>query len=123
MTIRQQIERVSTNVETATRAGEFAQLAKFILSSGGITKAAFRIETQGSKVGLLGPRLAAILEAGGAGEISRAALQRQKAAATAGDAFVVCRLFRHRQPGSLESLINVTAFDTMLWPAAWFWCR
>ena len=111
MTVLQKLGQVNAAVEQATRAGEFASLAKFILASGGITKAAFAIETGGSKA--VGPRLAGILEAGGGGEISREVLQRQKAAATAGtlssfaDYSVIAQ-------GFANSLVNAGVFDTML---------
>ena len=39
MSIPQQVGRISANVETATRADEFAALAKFIMASGGVSKA------------------------------------------------------------------------------------
>jgi HK97 family phage major capsid protein len=94
-------------------ANEFAQLAKFIMASGGITKAAYAIEKQGSKAGLLGPKLAAIVEAGGAGEISREALLRQKAAATAGTLSSLAD-YSTITNGFVNSLVNASAFDGML---------
>jgi hypothetical protein len=83
MTIAQRVSQLAREQETNQRAGEFAHMVKFVLECGGIAKAAHQIETQGSKVGLLGPKLAAILQAGAAvGDISREVLLRQKAAAS-----------------------------------------
>ena len=109
MTIRQQIERVSANVETATRANEFAQLAKFIMASGGVSKAARAAETTSRYV--LGPRLARILKSGLLNDISHGPLQ--KAAATAGtlEAFADYSVIAQ---GFVNSLVSTSAFDGML---------
>lgn len=107
--------RVAANIEVSTRANEFATLAKFIMASGGISKAAFAVEKQGSRIGNLGPKLASILEAGGAGEINRDVLLRQKAAATAGslDSGAFASYATIAQ-GFVNSLSNASAFDGML---------
>ena len=108
----QMLALMNASNETNARANEFAQMAKFVLSCG-ISKAAFAIEKQGSKVGGLGPKLASILTAGRAGEISREALLREKAAATAGtlsslsDYSTIATAFTN-------SLVNASAFDSML---------
>ena len=65
------------------------------------------------RVGNLGPKLASIIQAGGGGEISREALLRHKAAATAG----TLSPFADYSPianGFVNSLVNISAFDTML---------
>lgn len=112
MSLVRELARVSANIETQKATNEFAALAKFILASGGITKAARQVETQGSKVGNLGPRLAAILEAGAIGEISREVLQ-QKAAATAGTLSSLAD-YSTIANGFAASLVNAGAYDAML---------
>ena len=77
----QQLARMNCDAEMNTRSNELAQLAKFILSSGSLSKAALAVQTQGSKVGLNGEKLAPIIEVGGIGQISREML-RTKAAAS-----------------------------------------
>ena len=70
----------AASIETATRAGEFATLAKFILANGGFSNAA--AEVHGRKDNLLPPKLADIIKIGARG-IFREPLQ-QKAAVGAG---------------------------------------
>ena len=79
MTIAQQIGRVSANLETAARAGEFATLAKFILANGGFSNAAAALEVRGPKDNILPSKLADIIKTG----IFREPLQ-QKTAVGAG---------------------------------------
>ena len=110
MTIAQRIGQVAASAETATRAGEFAALAKFIMASGGVSKAARAAETT-SRDGNLGPRLARILKSGLLNDISRGSLQ--KTAATAGtlEAFADYSVIAQ---GFVNSLVSASAFDGML---------
>ena len=110
MTIAQRIGQVAASAETATRAEEFATLAKFIMASGGVSKAARAAETT-SRDGNLGPRLARILKSGLLNDISRGSLQ--KTAATAGtlEAFADYSVIAQ---GFVNSLVNAGAFDGML---------
>ena len=117
MTIAQRIGQVAASAETATRAGEFAALAKFIMASGGVSKAARAAETASSD-GNLGPRLARILKSGLLNDISRGSLQ--KTAATAGtlEAFADYSVIAQ---GFVNSLVNA-GDSTTCWPA-WSRCR
>ena len=93
MTIAQRIGQIAASAETTTRAEEFATLAKFIMASGGVSKAARAAEAT-SRDGNLGPRLARILKSGLLNDISRGSLQ--KTAATAGTLEAFADLQRHR---------------------------
>ena len=109
MTIAQQVARVSASVETSARANEFSQLAKFVMASGGVSKAARAAETTSRDV--LGPRLARILKSGLLNDISHGSLQ--KAAATAGtlEAFADYSVIAQ---GFVNSLVNAGAFDGIM---------
>ena len=110
MTIAQQVGKVVANIEATTSTNEFAQLAKFIMASGGVSKAARAAETT-SLDGNLGPRLARILKSGLLNDISRGTLH--KAAATAGTLAAFSDYSVIAQ-GFVNSLVNASAFDTML---------
>ena len=115
MTPLQQLARTNAALEEKKAVNEFGKLAQFILASGGITKAAYQIETQGSKVGLLGPKLASIIQADGAGEINRAALLKTKIGcrrsgtlSSFADYSTICKRV------CPSSLVNAGAYDAML---------
>jgi HK97 family phage major capsid protein len=110
MTIAQRIGQAAASAETATRAGEFAALAKFIMASGGVSTAARAAETA-SRDGNLGPRLARILKSGLLNDISCGSLQ--KAAATAGT-LAAFSDYSVIAEGFVNSLVNASALDTML---------
>ena len=110
MTIAQQVGRAAASIETNTSANEFAQLAKFIMASGGVSKAAHAAETT-SRDGNLGPRLPRILKSGLLNDISHGTVQ--KAAATAGTLAAFSDYSVIAQ-GFVNSLVNASAFDTML---------
>ena len=110
MTIAQRIGQAAASAETATRAGEFAALAKFIMASGGVSTAARAAETT-SLDGNLGPRLARILKSGLLNDISCGSLQ--KAAATAGT-LAAFSDYSVIAEGFVNSLVNASALDTML---------
>ena len=110
MTIAQRIGQIAASAETTTRAEEFATLAKFIMASGGVSKAARAAEAT-SRDGNLGPRLARILKSGLLNDISRGSLQ--KTAATAGtlEAFADYSVIAQ---GFVNSLVSASAFDGIL---------
>ena len=110
MTIAQQVGRAAASIETNTSANEFAQLAKFIMASGGVSKAAHAAETT-SRDGNLGPRLPRILKSGLLNDIPHGTVQ--KAAATAGTLAAFSDYSVIAQ-GFVNSLVNASAFDTML---------
>ena len=102
--------KINRDVETNTRAEEFTTLAKIVMASGGVSKAARAVETT-SRDGNLGPRLARILKSGLLNDISFGSLQ--KAAATAGTLAAFSDYSVIAQ-GFVNSLVNASAFDTMV---------
>ena len=106
----QQLAKINTSIETQRASTEFAALAKSIMASGGVLKAARAAETASSD-GSLGPRLARILKSGLLNDISRGSLQ--KTAATAGtlEAFADYSVIAQ---GFVNSLVNAGAFDGMM---------
>src|SRR5262245_28506239 len=116
MTVAQKVGRVFANAETATRATEFAALAKFLMAhKGNMSNAAVTVE-RSSREGNLGPNLAGIIKSSALhGIISREAFANEKAAVVAGgltgsplaDYSAISSAF-------VNSLVNVGAFDTML---------
>jgi hypothetical protein len=113
MSLQQAIAKSYASSEVNARAHEFAHLVKFILSQGTIEKAAYIVEKEGSKVGLLGPRLADIILTGALGAISRETITK---AATGPVGLTGSPLFDYSaiSTGFVNSLVNASAFDTML---------
>jgi hypothetical protein len=105
-----QLAAINANIETNARAEEFAALAKFIMASGGVSKAARAVETT-SRDGNLVPRLARILKSGLLNDIYRGTLQ--KTAATPGT-LAAFSDYGVIAGGFVNSLVNASAFDTML---------
>lgn len=114
MTIAGHIGKVVASAETAARATEFAQLAKFILAHrGNFSNAALAAETS-SREGGLGPRLATIIQRGIDG-ISREVFLQEKVGITAGGLTASPLAdFSAISSAFINSLVNVGAFDSML---------
>ena len=110
MTHRPTIGQVAASVETKRVPRSSPRWPKFIMASGGVSKAARAAETT-SRDGNLGPRLARILKSGLLNDIYRGTLQ--KAAATAGTLAAFSDYSVIAQ-GFVNSLVNASAFDTML---------
>ena len=112
MTIAQRVAQVSSNIEVATRAGEFVVLVKHILASGGKISAAAAAAAHSSRENNLGPKLADIMKmAGGGHDLSRATLQKAAAGAGTLSSFSDYSVIAQ---GFVNSLANFSAFDGML---------
>jgi hypothetical protein len=101
--------------EIKQRTTEFATLAKFVLANRGMSNAAAQAEVSSRKDNL-GPRLASIIKHGTArAGVSREILSNQKSAVVAGGLTASPLAdYSNISAGFINSLVNASAFDTML---------
>ena len=113
--IAHQVGRVVAAEEIKQRTSEFAQLAKFVMANRGMSNAAAAAEAS-SRKGNLGPRLASIIKHGTARfGVSREILLNQKSAVVAGGLTASPLAdFSAISAGFVNSLVNASAFDTMV---------
>lgn len=112
MSLAAQVAKVSASVETATRANEFAKLAQYVLAHDGRISEAAASARHSTRDGNLGPKLADIVKGAAGGSVSREHLKAAVAAGTlAGSALADYAII---STGFVNSLVNVSCFDTMI---------
>jgi len=112
MSLAQRVGEIAQQRNNEKAVLDFAHIAKFIMANRGTAEAA-AIAASDCKAGLLGMRLAAIVERAMGRQISREVLQLQKAAVPASGLSALAD-YSAISSGFINSLVNDSAFDSML---------